>query len=259
MEVYADKLGITNEEPQSDPAYWGLAIEPLVLARFAKEHPHRKVSEAQALLAHDDHDWMRATLDGQQEAEDHPGPGLLEVKCTSLGWRWSDEIPPYVDAQLMHQFAVTGWEWGSLAVLFNGREYRHRDIFPDAEKIARLFEIEKDFWERLSAGEPPEADGSESCAAALRAMYPKAHEGEIITLADSFMEFHTELLAAKADEKEAKERKRNAENHIRKAMGDAETAHIGATEVSYTNKLQDRPGFFTKETSFRVLRSRGGE
>ena len=258
MAVYVDKHGMgEQDEGHTEPTYWGKAIEPLVLRRFSEEHPKREVKSAQQLLRNIERPWQMCTLDGMQRnsSDTEANWGLLEIKATGLGWRWVDGLPPYVDAQIQHQFAVTGFEWGSLAVLFNGKfwDYKHKDVFPDAERIKVITGIEWDFWRNTERGNPPDADGTDSCTDAIKLIYPEAAKGSVVTLADSFIEKHNERVQVMDELKSLEESKVRLDNEIRMAMGDNETAHLGMSPITYTNKTQTRGG-----TSFRVLRVKGG-
>ena len=105
--------------------------------------------------------------------------GSLEVQileCKTAGMNgaklWRDGVPEYVQLQVQHQLAVTSKAAADVAVLVCGNEYRCYRIERDDALIARLIELEAKFWDYVIRDIPPPADGSESAAMALQALYP---------------------------------------------------------------------------------------
>lgn len=236
MKVYADKLGLEDPEPQSEAAYWGTVIEPLVANRFA-EVTGRKVSMDGYLLRSLKHPWAMCTLDAQQETDEGTG-GLLEIKCTSLYERWDEGVPPYVYAQVQHQFAVTGFHFGSVAVLFRGNSFHWLDVERDQGFIDKLMAAESEFWQRLQNGEPPEPDGSESCRKALSLLYPE-DDGTSITLSGEFAALDEERSRIAAQVEDLRAEQKAIDNRIKAEIGEHTTAVL-PSGVSFTYKADKR-------------------
>jgi putative phage-type endonuclease len=251
LELYGEKLGLEAESEQSEAAYWGTVLEPLVLARFAKE-TGRLCRPAGKLLRSKRHPWQLATLDGEQIGEAR-GPGILEIKCTGLRENWEEGPPGYVVAQIQHQLAVTGWDWGSVAVLFGGREFFYRDFERDQEMIDWLTESEADFMRQIQRLEAPEPEGTEADKAMIAKLFPRVLDLEPVVLHGSFIEQDERREYLKAEVVERNREILEIENRIRLAIGEHESALL-PSGVKYTLKLQHRPAYQVAASDFRVLR-----
>lgn len=253
MDVYAEKLGLYGppvDLPEDDMMRWGQILEPLVLGEF-RQATGRWIKREGRLLRSRARAWQQTTLDARQRRHGDRSPGLLEIKTTKFGW---DEIPDDIYAQLQHQFAVSGFGWGSLAI-FNrvSCAMTWQDLDRDDRYIDELNRVERDFWLRLNSGEPPDPDASEHTARALRAIFPKHIEGKVMDLDGSFIDLTDELEQAKREVAAATEQRRSLENQLKAAIGDAE-AGVLPNGVMYTHRLQHRKETVQKASSFRILR-----
>jgi putative phage-type endonuclease len=252
LQTYADKIGLEEDTEASEAAYWGTKIEPLVLERFAAA-TGRTVRGAGMLIRSTSRRWQLATLDGVQMQEGRDGPGNVEVKCTGLVERWDDGIPPYVYAQAQHQLAVTGYKWGSVAVLFNGREFFFKDFDRDEEFIAELVRMEATFWRRVTDLEPPDPEGSEADRKVIAKLFPADVDPSPVLLGGEFINLDERLCLLKDQKKEIEAEVGTIENRIRMAIGE----HVEAllpSGVKFTHKLQHRKETVQQASSFRVLR-----
>ena len=107
--------------------------------------------------------------------------------------------------------------------------------------------------------DPPEADGSVNYAEMLKALYPEAVKGKTINLPSDMSGTLDGYLSLDALVKDAKEnldevtRKRDMfKQELIKAIGDAERAVLGNTEITYKNV--SRPEHMVKATTFRQFR-----
>ena len=99
-----------------------------------------------AVLQHPEEPWMLANLD--REVIGAPDVQILECKTAGInGARlWKEGVPEYVQLQVMHQLAVTGKQAADVAVLIGGQELQVHRIERDEGMIARLIELERQFW-----------------------------------------------------------------------------------------------------------------
>lgn len=254
MDVYAEKLGLYGEPDQGPPseyARWGQILEPHVIEEFRSSTGRQVVREGR-LLRSRARPFQQTTLDARQRKTGVRSPGSLEVKTTKFDW--NDGVPVDIMAQVQHSFAVTGFEWGSIAVWNRTTcEFQWLDVEPEREYIDELNERELDFWSGLAKGEPPEPDDSDQCARALRAIYPKPLEGLVLDLDGEMLDVTDDLELVKQEMGDLKKRRTALENQIKSAIGNAE-AGLLPNGVMYTHKLQHRPSTISKESSFRVLR-----
>lgn len=250
LELYAEKIGMEEPEEAGEAAYWGTKIEPLVLARFAEE-TNRKTARAGVLLRSTKHPFMLATLDGTQVQE--RGVGSVEVKCTALEDRWDEGIPPYVVAQAQHQLAVTGYEFGSIAVLFKGRAFYFVDFERDEDVIAELVRSEQEFWNRIVDLDPPPAVGTEEDRRIIAKLFPKDVDPKPVILSGEYLNHDERLQELKEQKKSIEHNILAYENELRMAIGE----HVEAVlpnGVRYTNRSQHRESYTVKASDFRVLR-----
>lgn len=218
VSLWMDKTGrkpLDNE--QSEPAYWGTVLEPVIADEFAKR-TEKRVRRCNYILQHSDYPWMLANLDREIVGEN----AILECKCASawLSDQWEgDNAPlPYV-IQVQHALAVTGASHGYFATLIGGNDFRHYRIERDEVLIENLIRLERDFWQgHVLTDEMPLADGSGATTDALRTIH-NAPEGEIELAPDAAALFR-QYDEAKADESEAARRKKQASNRLAQLLGD---------------------------------------
>ena len=135
---------------------------------------------------------------------------ILECKTAGAygAKAWKDGVPEYVQVQVMHQLAVTGKQAADVAVLIAGQDLQIHRVYRDEELIAKLIELEAQFWWHVENNIPPPADGSDSAAQALQTLFQQDN-GQILDLtfdADMNAVFE-ELVKVRAnlDEYKAKE------------------------------------------------------
>lgn len=169
----------------SSPLYWGTLLEPIVAAHYTKRTGHR-VRRVNAVLQHPDRPWMLANID--REVVGAPEVQILECKTAGIqGSRlWQDGVPEYVQLQVLHQLAVTGKEAADVAVLIGGQSFEVHRIRRDPAMIDHLMALEAVFWRHVQEDRPPPADGSDSSARALLAMFPK-DSGQTLDLSDDLV------------------------------------------------------------------------
>lgn len=256
LKVYAEKIGAMEDREASEAMKWGHLLEPLIVSEFGKE-VNRPVQMDGSLIRSGSTPFLQATLDAMQ-SKSAGDPGVLEVKAT--GFRagdWKEGVPRHVFAQVQHQLAVTGLDWGSVAVLLNGCSLKWADVERDQSFIDMMLEHEEKFWKRVVERMPPEPDGTEASKDALKFLYPK-DTGKVITLPGAFIELDDELQEAKAEEKRVNAKLDLLKQRFAHALGDASEG-VMANGVSYTYHLQERDGYAVKPTSFRVLRRKGAK
>lgn len=109
-------------------------------------------------VLHDDHDWLRASLDGISEDHDL----ILEVKSPFKPDNHekvviSKQIPAHYYPQVQHQLLVTGASKAHFVSYSRHKRFRPRDrlvlveVAPDPEYQKWYFERARNFWESLAA------------------------------------------------------------------------------------------------------------
>lgn len=239
LELWMVKTGRGAALPQIDPnddsspMFWGSLLEAFVAAHYTKKSGNR-VRKINAVLQHPEHAWMLANIDrevmGSSEVQ------ILECKTAGMNGAklWRDGVPEYVQLQVQHQLAVTGKAAADVAVLVCGNEYRCYRIERDDALIARLIELEAKFWDYVIRDIPPPADGSESAAMALQALYPYDN-CEVLDLSED-----VEMCAAFADLNAVRsalschnETEALLKHQIQQRMGNASRAVFDSGTVSW--------------------------
>ncbi len=241
MGVYLDKVGEMPEQEPNERMYWGTVLEDVVAKEFALRSG-LKVRRRNAVLQSAIHPFMLANLD--RECYGGPdGVGIVECKTTSA-WNanaWDDAaVPDMYAIQVHHQLAVTGYAFGWVAVLIGGNDFRMKRIDRDPEIIAYLIRIEADFWRLVESRTPPDVDGTEASAQAIRLMYPRAQRIQAalpLELRDDIASYRL----AKAEVKEWEQRADLAAQRIQAALGDAEEGLLaGQVAVTWRNVSSTR-------------------
>lgn len=261
--VWAEKTGLTPEEPDNEAMRQGRDLEEYVAERFS-ELTGKKVRRVNAILRNDDFPHLHANIDRDIVGED----AGLECKTASAlntsRFRGA-EFPASYYTQCVTYLAVTGYKRWYLAVLVLGREFKVYQVttVPDdevpewcagsvyvgAEEFDSLKAFAAQFWEQyVETKTPPPVDGSESTAETIETIFAEsddaAEEIDLTAVADK--------LTARAELKEQKERIEaeitEAENAIKAFMETAPRGVlIGAnTTTTVTWKTQESRRFDAK-------------
>lgn len=224
-----------NPNDESSPMYWGTLLEPIVAAHYTKRTGNR-VRKINAVLQHPDADksWMLANID--REVTGAEDVQILECKTAGeFGAKlWRDGVPDYVVCQVQHQLAVTGKAAADVCVLICGQEIRIYRIQRDDDLIARLIELERQFWHYVETDTQPPVDGSESSERALRYLYPKDAGQTLDFSQDTNMSaIFADLVNLRADIASREELEALLKQQIQQKMGDASTAIFETGRVSF--------------------------
>lgn len=239
LELWLEKTGRDANLPKPDPnddsspMYWGTLLEAFVAAHYTKKSGNR-IRKVNAVLQHPDHAWMLANLDREVIGADDVQ--ILECKTAGMnGARlWRDGVPEYVQIQVHHQLAVTGKQAADVAVLVCGNDFRIHRIERDDALIARLIQLEAQFWKYVETDTAPPADGSDSAATALQALYPK-DDGTVLNLSEdtAMNSAFADLVSVRAAIANQSELEAKLKQSIQQRMGDASKAVFEGGEVSW--------------------------
>lgn len=239
LELWMEKTGRGGSLPQIDPnddsspMFWGSLLESFVATHYTKKSGNR-VRKINAVLQHPVHTWMLANID--REVMGSPEVQILECKTAGMNGAklWRDGVPEYVQLQVQHQLAVTNKAAADVAVLVCGNEYRCYRIERDDSLITRLIELEAKFWDYVTRDIPPPADGSDSAAMALQALYPYDN-GVVVDLSEDVEMCATfaDLNAVRSILSSHNETEALFKQKIQQRMGDASQAVFDSGAVSW--------------------------
>lgn len=159
-DIYLDKKGLAEPEPETDAQYWGTTLEDIVAREYSKR-TGRKIERCNVLFRHPEHPHLLGNLD--RVVFDDPGKRpvvngklitsrILECKTASQyasgdwGEPGTDQIPEYYKAQVQWYMGITGAQVCDVAVLIGNRDFRIYTVDRDDAVIAYLFAEGVKFW-----------------------------------------------------------------------------------------------------------------
>ncbi len=234
VELYGRKRGLIEPLEQTERMDWGNRLEPAIVAKFIEVTGRAVVNDGKRRIwRHKEHSWMIATLDRRQvytpeSPSDVRGHGVLEVKNVSAYARddWTEGVPRHYWVQVQHQLAVTGYTFGSIAVLIGGQEFRWMDIRRDTTFINDiLIPQERDFWNGVLSGEEPEVDATASAGQALATLHPGG-ENERISLPPEAGDWDERRETINSELKQLEQEKSLLTNRFKQAIGDADSGEL---------------------------------
>jgi putative phage-type endonuclease len=257
--IWADKCGYPCEEMNEKRLRIGKLMEPALRRIFEEETEVicRDPGEHTVLVSRE-WPWMAATLDGIAVCDDR-GPLPVELKNVGHFMRdeWDKAGPLKYQIQVQHQLAVTGAPAAYLFGLIGGNEPAVILCERNESFIAALADDLYTFWQLVQNQTPPEVDGSDSTAKALKRLHPNDN-GEAVLLPIESLEWDSELADVKRQLKDVEAREQLLKNRIVAAIGDA-TFGVLPNGQQYSYKTQTRAEYVCKSSTFRVLRKAKGK
>jgi len=230
IRVYLEKIGEVEQPEENERMRIGRDLEDYVAQRFAAGMG-MKVRKRNAILQHDEHDWMLANIDRELVGVNEG----LECKVTNsyAASDWKYEVPPMYEIQCHHYMAVTGWSACWIAALIGNQEIVIHKIERDQEVIDYLVKIESDFWNNhVLKNEMPPPDGSEDAAELIKKRYSQSVDIEI-DLDHAYGEKIARIKEIDALATELNTEKEKLKQEIQLEMGEAEKAFAGEYQVRW--------------------------
>lgn len=235
--------------PEQQRGYW---MEPGIAAKFAEEHPHLIVGEANGpLWADPQFRWMSCSPDYLVYGPD----GLVvPLECKAVeggdGWGYGDEeVPAHYWWQVQQQCGVFGAPYGYLA-RWSARGFTlYRIAFDEARYVAAAEQARR-FLADVRSGREPEPDGHDTTLAVLQDLYPDTDDSMSPVRVPA--EWGEELAALQQSEKEIKKQIKTIKNQIRAMMGNAATAY-DTDGRRFTRNLTPRRGYTVAPTTLDSL------
>lgn len=180
-QLYLEKLGLAQQDEETEWQYWGKTLEPLVRERF-KASTGFAVTQPDAIV-HPQYPFLVGHLDGFIEQEN----AVLEIKCASafMRYKWADDaIPLDYLLQVAFYCALKGCDKAYFAVLFGGNTYEQRVYEHDRKLGEQIIEAAVQFWWHIEMQIPPRFSG----VADLTLHYPKSVSQDVVATADVLAE-----------------------------------------------------------------------
>ena len=279
-QLWLDKTGRADvEDEQSEPAYWGNALEDIVAKEFQKR-AGVKVQRVNKTLVHPQSDFARANIDRAVINPEISGnvrlkngalttDHILECKTANqyMAKLWGNDtesVPDYYLVQCQWYMGITQTKKCSLAVLIGGQQFRMYEIDYDPELFDMLIEECSNFWHNhVLADVPPEPTTFDDVTHRWSKHDPDTSIDDIDLTA-----LIEEYKGLSADMKEAKAQQDDLKTQICSLIQEKETVLNGDKRLA-TFKAQERTTIdskalkaeypelwkqFAKTSSTRILR-----
>lgn len=220
-DIYMDKKGLAEPEPETDAMYWGTTLEDIVAKEYSKR-TGRKIERCNVLFRHPEHPFIIGNIDRVCYDEDGKRPvvngrlitrRILECKTASQyaagdwGEPGTDQIPEYYKAQVQWYMGITGAEVCDVAVLIGNRDFRIYTVYRDDEVIQYLFTEGVKFWREYVETDTLPPPVSLSDIENVCSGTPKARAFASLEIAEKverYKELEEQIKAKKAEQEQLK-------------------------------------------------------
>lgn len=255
-QLWAEKAGLAEPDDLSgnEAVEFGLRLEKPVAEAFA-ERTGREVEmwPAFSIVRDPARPFITCTPDAIQQCPKR-GEGLLQIKTTNAfnASDWADGPPLYYQVQVQQELFVTGFAWGTIAVLIGGQQLRYFDVERHDEFLVNYLPKLEEFWQMVLDKVPPPVDGSAATAKVLAKLHPEDN-GQVAYLGKEACDWLDELEESKRLKKEAEAAEKLASNQLKAAIGDATFAAL--PDGRYLSwKTQSNKGYVVEPFTSRVMR-----
>lgn len=222
--LWAKKTGLVEPEQIDDEwLEWGQILEEPIAQRYAKRTGHVlwQPPTPWCVVTHPRLPFLTATLDrwiigGHGRGSER---GDLEIKNVgAFNADWKEEIPLYIQAQVQHQLACTGFQWAAVAALVGGNRMETIEIERNPEYIEALERKAEEFWTMVQRKEAPPVDGTDATTKAIKKLHPNDN-GETIDLDSEHVGMVRVLERLKEEIAEHQSAATEFENKLKAAIG----------------------------------------
>lgn len=235
--VWFDKTSDDVKEKEKNIAMqMGDKLEQAIAELFEAE-TGKKVQMANLTKYHKDYKFIAANLDRKVIGEN----ACLECKSVELtrSGEFKDEnLPPEMIYQVMHQLAVSGYDYGYIAILIGKGNFKWQKIDRDEDMIKTIIEKEVHFWKtwvepKVMPDIITSIDGD-----ILQEIYGITPKNESIVVVDnSNDEYFRELKETKEKIKELEKHEKELENKFKFLIGE----NTGIKTEKYSLKWSEVP------------------
>jgi putative phage-type endonuclease len=222
--LYQEYVGEIPSFEGNESTEWGKAVEPLIRARYAREHHCDVVVPLSAKVIDDE--WARVSPDGIAHNDNGTVIGFEAKQAgVRVAHRWgtpgTDDIPIEYMCQAQWYMWGTGLERWDVAVLIGGNEYQEYTVLRDDELIEQLVEGCRSFWfDNVLAKVPPPLDDSIGYRDFLIRRYPAAMSS-FKQASDDAEKLVASLRKMKRWHRDTERMIQGVENQLRLEIGDA--------------------------------------
>lgn len=234
-DVWLDKTGRGSDLAESEPMRWGNLLEPVVMAEFSQRA--QVGTELTGTWRSRKWPWLVANPDGLTD-----DGGGIEIKTAGARQAddWDGQIPDHAEVQAQHCMAVLGLPHWWVAGLVGGQRLVWQRITRDDTLVDLIVDRTQDLWSCVELDVPPPGANTGEWAAAR---YRIAEAGKAVALdAAQALQLRAAYQEAAANQSADKAAFVAAQNAVREAMGDAESAVCGEDVIAtwdHTGKFDE--------------------
>lgn len=230
FDVYLEKVGMGEPAPVKLSMRLGLLLEPVIFELYREVEGHGPTDFYQpTLMQHRTRPWQIGTPDRLHRS----GASLLELKTAGSrqerywGPSGTQEIPEHYLLQVMWYLSLVDAEYGDIAVLIAGQDFRVYRFHRDHALDAMLLQEAEAFWHTYVLPQhPPPLDGSRKTEAYLARRYP--HHTEEMVPADEAVRAHVaRYLACEREAERATTELLREKNRLKQVIGDKAGIDLG--------------------------------
>lgn len=222
--IWLDKTGRAAPKEETEAMRIGTELEDFVARRYMQEtgrttQRFNKMLHVDCLLGNFD----RLVIREGEKVASHMGEVRtnLLLECKTSTREWEDGVPLYYQTQVQHYMGLVDClEAADVACLFLGR--KHFEIFRvdrDQAVIDHMQAYLRAWWDRhVVHDEMPKPQNEADC----KLLWARSNPGKTIEATGEIVQKLADFSAAKASEKEAKERAASLQSDIEAYMGDGE-------------------------------------
>jgi putative phage-type endonuclease len=216
---------IGDSVPDSPAMEWGRRLESVVVDKFEDNHPELVVHREVGTWINNKRDFMLANPDALLERDG--SLGVLEIKTARYADDWVDSngewrVPPYYETQVQWYLATLGLEWGYVAVLFSGSDYREFEIRASEFQQHMDLKAVEAFLHAVKENKAPDWDGSASTYETTRRLHPEIDGSEV-----ELGQLGADYLGAAYEAEKAAERLTELKSRVMAEMGNAKVGLVG--------------------------------
>lgn len=240
--LWAKKTGqIQDSFTGNEATEWGTRLEPVIVDKFASEHPDLTVHRDVGTWHHPNADWQRANPDAIYQDGDRFG--IVEVKTAQFEDDWNDGVPRHYEAQVQWYLHVFGYDHAYVIALFHGNRYREYEVKADPFFIDVALDVVSRFRINVVENTAPVFDGALSTYETVRKLHPDIDaDGEV-----ELGWLGVQYFAAVKDLEDAQATVNRLKSHVVDSMGSAKKGLIdGEWVLSRQAKGQGAPYLVVK-------------
>lgn len=224
-QLWRRKKGLDAPKQENFAMRAGHYLEDAV-SLFYRDETGKEIIKSSAgdwLIVNNEKQYLRVSPDrtfwipGRPKSEHNKG--ILECKTTQMEID-SDSLPQHWFCQLQYQLGVAELEQGALAWLTMGRQFGFKDIMFDKEFYNWMIEEVDKFWtDNILGNQEPLLSNVDD----VILKNPRHTTGKSVEADEALMNLCSELKTLKDELGSLESRKKEIENEIKMALGDAES------------------------------------